>query len=163
MPQRSPHRVRERRTAWWLVAVQFGLLAVIVLIPAGDDWPVGPGLRLVAATLAAVGLALMVVAGLQLGRNLTALPLPTGGARLRTDGLYRVARHPIYTGLLLFCAGLIVGSGSWARLAVLGLLVGWLNVKARWEEGRLAERFPEYPAYAARTGRFTPVRILRRT
>ena len=28
--------------------------------------------------------------------------------------------------------------------------------KARWEEARLAERFPDYPEYARRTGRFIP-------
>jgi protein-S-isoprenylcysteine O-methyltransferase Ste14 len=34
--------------------------------------------------------------------------------------------------------------------------LGFFNVKARWEEARLAESYPGYRAYAARTPRFVP-------
>ncbi len=44
----------------------------------------------------------MVVAATALGRGLTAAPLPNSHAELRTGGLYRFVRHPIYSGLLLF-------------------------------------------------------------
>jgi protein-S-isoprenylcysteine O-methyltransferase Ste14 len=101
----------------------------------------------------------MVVAGTALGRGLTATPLPNEHAQLRTTGLYRFVRHPIYTGLLLTSAAFTAGTGSVTRLAVLALLVLLLTMKARWEEVRLARRFDGYAAYAAMTPRFVPVRV----
>jgi protein-S-isoprenylcysteine O-methyltransferase Ste14 len=91
-----------------------------------------------------------------LGRGLTATPLPNAHAELRTGGLYRFARHPIYTGLLLVMGAVTLASGSLFRLLVFGLLVALLHRKARWEESRLAERFAGYAEYAARTPRFVP-------
>ena len=106
-----------------------------------------------------VGLAVMVIAATGLGRGLTATPLPNAHATLRTGGLYRFARHPIYSGLLLMMASITLASGSGFRLLTLGMLVVLLTVKARWEEARLAQRFEGYADYAARTPRFIPVRL----
>lgn len=88
----------------------------------------------------------------------TATPLPNAHARLRTTGLYRFVRHPIYSGLLLAATAFTVGTGSVTRVVVLVLLVLLLTVKARWEEPRLSRRFEGHAAYASRTPRFVPVR-----
>lgn len=103
----------------------------------------------------------MVIGAAGLGRGLTATPLPNAHAQLRTGGLYRYARHPIYSGLLLILASITVASGSGLRLITLAALVLLLNVKARWEEARLAQRFEGYPDYAAHTPRFVPLRLRR--
>jgi protein-S-isoprenylcysteine O-methyltransferase Ste14 len=87
--------------------------------------------------------------------------LPNAHAKLRTGGLYRYARHPIYSGLLLTMSSITVASGSGFRLLTLGALVLLLNVKARWEETRLAQRFEGYADYAAQTPRFVPFRLQR--
>ena len=87
--------------------------------------------------------------------------MPNAHAQLRTGGLYRYARHPIYSGLLLTMASITVASGSGFRLLTLGVLVLLLTVKARWEETRLIQRFGGYADYAARTPRFVPF-LLRR-
>ncbi len=98
----------------------------------------------------------MVVAGTALGRGLTAAPLPNSHAELRTAGLYRFVRHPIYSGLLLLTVALTLTSGSlWTTAACVALVV-LINVKARWEEGHLARRFSAYAGYAVRTPRFVP-------
>ena len=145
-----------RRTAWGLVALQFVLLAVIVLSPRGDDWPVPTCLLTMGAVGSWAGIAIMIVAGQGLGRGLTAAPLPNAHAKLRTGGLYRLVRHPIYTGLLLFTVAHVATSGS-ALVALAGvLLILLINAKARWEEKRLTERFLDYPDYARRTPRFVP-------
>jgi protein-S-isoprenylcysteine O-methyltransferase Ste14 len=151
----------DRVTARLLVAAQFGLLGVLVLLPGRRDWPVPPVVAVVCTALAVVGVAIMVVGASALGRGLTATPLPNEHAQLRTGGLYRFVRHPIYTGLLLTMASFTVASGSVFRLLVLGVLVLLLTMKARWEERRLARRFEGYAAYAARTPRFVPVRVRR--
>ena len=103
-----------------------------------------------------VGIAIMVVAALGLGRGLTASPLPNDRAQLRTAGLYGLVRHPIYSGLLLFSLAQVVSSGR-LLVALAGLLLTVLiNAKARWEERRLGERFEGYREYADRTARFVP-------
>jgi len=151
----------QRRTAWLLVAAQFALIAVIVLSPDRADWPVPSWLLHVGTVGSWAGIAIMVVAGLGLGRGLTAAPLPNSHSKLRTGGLYRLVRHPIYTGLLLFTLAQVATSGS-VLVALAGLLlVVLINAKARWEEQRLSERFLEYPGYARRTPRFVPWRMPR--
>jgi protein-S-isoprenylcysteine O-methyltransferase Ste14 len=148
-------------TARLLVACQFVLIGILVLLPGRHDWPVPIGL-IVACTVATVaGLVVMVIGATGLGRGLTATPLPNAHAQLRNGGLYRFVRHPIYSGLLLTMASITVASGSGFRLLTLGVLVLLLTVKARWEETRLTQRFEGYASYAARTPRFIPVRLKR--
>ena len=146
----------DTRTARLLVAAQFTLIAVIVILPGRQDWPLPRVLAVACLVAVVVGGLIMVVGATALGRGLTAAPLPNAHAELRTGGLYRFVRHPIYTGLLLVMGALTVASGSALRLFVLGLLVVLLARKARWEETRLAARFPRYTEYAARTPRFVP-------
>ncbi len=76
--------------------------------------------------------------------------------QLVTSGPYRFARHPIYTAYLLQYAGILLVTPSvgfallllvWYELAVL---------RVRFEEGVLAQAFPEYGQYRLRVGRFLP-------
>lgn len=154
----QPPSPAETRTARLLVGAQFALIGLLVVLPGRDDWPVPPWLTVLCTVGAVAGVVVMLVGGTALGRGLTAVPLPNEHARLRTGGLYRIVRHPIYTGLLLTMGSLMVASGSVPRLVVLAVLLGLLTGKARWEEGHLARRFAGYPAYAARTPRFVPGR-----
>jgi protein-S-isoprenylcysteine O-methyltransferase Ste14 len=144
------------RVGWLFVAVQVVLLAALVLLPRGDDWPVPGWLRGIAWGLTVLGLVVVVVAGLGLGRALTPTPVPNGRGGLRTDGLYRFVRHPIYTGVLGIVLGIAIGTGRWAGAALAAVTVAFFVVKARWEEARLVEAFPDYVAYAAATPRFVP-------
>jgi len=154
-PDRSP-TPSDRRVAWLLVLGQFLLLGLIVLLPGADTWTLPVALTRAAQVAEAVGIIAMVAAATALGRGLTAAPLPNSHAELRTGGLYRIVRHPIYTGLLLFAAARTLSSGSvWTASACVALVV-LINAKARWEERHLARRFPGYTAYAARTSRFIP-------
>jgi len=143
-------------TARLLVAGQFVLIGILVLLPGRNDWPVPPALKVACSVATIVGLAVMVIGATGLGRGMTATPLPNAHAQLRTGGLYRYARHPIYSGLLLTMASITVASGSGFRLLTLGVLILLLSVKARWEETRLIQRFEGYADYAARTPRFVP-------
>lgn len=149
------------RTARLLVAGQFVLIGVLVLLPRRHDWPVPAAFILVCSVATVLGVAVMVIGATGLGRGLTATPLPNAHARLRTGGLYRYSRHPIYSGLILTMGSITVASGSAFRLLVLAALVLLLTVKARWEETRLARRFEGYADYAARTPRFVSLRLRR--
>ena len=87
--------------ARYLVTAQFGLIGLLVLVPGGGAWAVPLGLRVACAVLVVDGVGIMGLGATSLGRGLTATPLPNQHAELRTGGLYRYVRHPIYTGLLL--------------------------------------------------------------
>jgi protein-S-isoprenylcysteine O-methyltransferase Ste14 len=65
-------------------------------------------------------------------------------------------RHPIYAGLLLAGGARAVGSGNRLSVVACAALGGLLRAKAGFEERHLTARFPDYPAYAARTPRFMP-------
>ena len=149
------------RTARLLVAAQFVLIGILLVLPGRHDWPVPAALTVVCSVATAVGIGVMVLGATGLGRGLTATPLPNTHAQLQTGGLYRLVRHPIYSGLLLTMASITVSAGSGFRLLALAALVVLLTVKAGWEETRLAQRFAGYLDYAARTPRFFPLRLRR--
>ena len=62
---------------------------------------------------------------------------------------------------LLMMAAITVAAASVPRLITLAALALLLNVKARWEETRLTQRFEGYADYAAHTPRFVPLRMPR--
>jgi protein-S-isoprenylcysteine O-methyltransferase Ste14 len=147
----------ERRTiGWLLVAAQAVLILALVLLPSGDAWPTPAWLEVSGLVIGGVGAVWAIIAALRLGERLTPTPVPRDGGQLRTNGPYAHVRHPIYTGVLLIVVGIILRSGS-ALVLALGLAtIAFFHAKARFEEGLLVERFPEYRAYAERTPRFVP-------
>ena len=146
----------QRTTGWAFVAAQTVLLVGLVVMPSADHVPVPDWLRTSMDILFWVGVVLAVVAGLTLGRSLTATPVPTDAATLRTTGPYGYVRHPIYSGVVLIVIALAVRSGNIAGLVLGVVTIAFFHVKAGWEEDRLRERFDGYDAYAAGTPRFIP-------
>ncbi len=145
-----------RTVGWAFVAAQAVLLITLVALPGRDDWSVPGWLQAIGLVLVVGGMALVVVAALGLGPALTPTPVPTEQGALTTAGLYGLVRHPIYSGVLLAVLGVTVRSGSLVTLVVAGATVAFFRIKAGWEEQRLADHYPDYPDYAARTPRFVP-------
>ena len=141
---------------WLWVAGQAVLLGALILLPGGDAWPRPGWLLAVAGVLFFGGLILLGIAALRLGTALTPTPVPVSYGKLTTGGLYGYMRHPIYTGVLTTVAGITLRSGSWLHVAIAVATVVFFDRKAAWEEARLAERYPDYPTYAARTPKFVP-------
>jgi protein-S-isoprenylcysteine O-methyltransferase Ste14 len=141
-----------------LVLGQFVLLAALIFYPRSA---ISYGVfSFVIATLTIalmfVGFLILAFSFLALGKSLTAHPIPTARAVLVTDGLYRFSRHPIYTGLILVALSLFLSGGLFPHLIFFAVLVLLLSYKASFEEKLLAARYPDYLAYAAKTGRFFP-------
>jgi len=110
-----------------------------------------------------VGIAIQVLAALLMlwarltfgGRSFHAAANPTEGG-IVTRGPYRFLRHPIYAAILYF---VWTGVASLASLpSVTAAVVATLAIATRiaTEERLLAERYPEYREYAARTKRVVP-------
>jgi protein-S-isoprenylcysteine O-methyltransferase Ste14 len=128
----------------------------------GRGWPApgwgGPGAFGVALGLAGAG-AFVAGAGVwQFRRAATSLS-PFAGARVRglvVDGVYAWTRNPMYLGLALALAGVVVWRGSWAAVVPGPLFCAYLQrFQIRPEERDLSAAFgPEFAAYRARVGRW---------
>jgi protein-S-isoprenylcysteine O-methyltransferase len=120
----------------------------------------GPPLmiRVLALALLLGGLALRWAAILALGRLFTVDVAIHSDHVVVQAGLYRLVRHPSYTGLLMAFLGLGVFFANW--LSILGLLVpitlAVVNRVVKEEQALLAALGSEYAAYCARTKRFIP-------
>ena len=157
-------RVDARRiAAWAVVAAQLALLAGLLVWPGPRQWSTsGWAVGVAAAMILSAG-AVGLAGAARLGRALSPLPLPSPSAALRTSGIYRCVRHPIYSALLLGGAGLVLLGGRLSRGVIWLILLALLLGKIRWEERELTARFPDYRQYARQTPRLIPhpVRCLR--
>lgn len=146
-----------RGGAW--VLAQAVLLGLALVGPAlwswSYFWPLGLHMAL-GGVLLAIGLALAMGGVLALGTSLTPLPHPKDDSQLKTDGVYRLVRHPIYSGLIFLVAGyaLIFPSLPEGLLALGNLL--FFDRKATREEAWLRLRYPDYPAYVTRSHKLIP-------
>lgn len=134
------------------VLLQFSLMALLLLL----SHPLSANLfsLLLMSSGALLGVWAVLVMGI--GR-FNIRPDVRQDARLVSESLpYAWIRHPMYSSVMLFCAGLLFAPltplklGLWAALCV----VLWF--KARFEEQLLSARFADYAAYQARSKRFVP-------
>lgn len=92
-----------------------------------------------------------------LGTMWSNMPEAKIGHQLRTDGPYRVTRHPIYTGMIgmLWGALLIDGFGAWVLLALVATAI--ILVKVPAEEKLMIQTFGEqYRQYQRRVPQLIP-------
>lgn len=145
-----------RRGEAWVV-VQALLLALYLAAPlAGGAWALSPGMRIAGWTCAGAGLVILGWSALRLGRSLTPFPRPREHAVLVTDGPYGIVRHPIYSGVVLTCLGISLGTGNVIRLVITALLLVFFDLKSRREEQWLEESYPAYPDYKRWVRRLIP-------
>lgn len=144
------------RGGWWVVA-QFGLLAGVLGVSFIElpfaKWPFEAH-RWVGAALLTMGVIQLGKAALDLGHSLTPMPKPIDQSTLKTTGIYRLVRHPIYGGLMMLCCGFDMAQPSIGAMLPAICLILLLIHKARLEEVWLRERYPEYNDYAQRTRKF---------
>jgi len=106
--------------------------------------------------LAITGLCTCALALLQLNTSLSPFPTPVANGQLITSGVYALARHPIYAGILLMAFGYGAYSGSGYRLVIGVSLLLLFNFKAAYEEELLQRQYPAYEKYKSEVGRFSP-------
>jgi protein-S-isoprenylcysteine O-methyltransferase Ste14 len=116
-----------------------------------------PELALLGALLVLASTALLLWARWVLGTMWAGIPKLQEHHELRTDGPYRLVRHPIYTGLLGLISGgmLACGFGPW--LVYLVVAVPWLLRRVQIENGMMAREFgASYETYRARVPALIP-------
>lgn len=109
-----------------------------------------PRLASAALTIGAAGCVVWILGMISLGKSLAVLP---GAETLRTGGIYRYLRHPIYVGINLTLFGLLAACGSIFGMVYMAIVVIPLNwVRAREEEKALIEKFGDgYRDYREKT------------
>jgi protein-S-isoprenylcysteine O-methyltransferase Ste14 len=125
-------------------------------LPPGWPESVDRPLDWAGAVFAILGANLVYLSARALGGSLTPFPRPRRRGELVTEGPYRLARHPIYGGGILFFGGWALFSAPLALAGVAALTALWVG-KSALEERLLAERFPGYDEYRRATPRrFVP-------
>jgi protein-S-isoprenylcysteine O-methyltransferase Ste14 len=114
--------------------------------------------EIIALAIFAFGFIIRWLAIYQLGRMFTVNVVIADGHALKTSGLYKIVRHPSYTGLLLIIAGLGLSLCSILSLLIM-LVPGFiaLNYRIAIEERALTEEFgEEYLDYKKRVKKLLP-------
>lgn len=144
----------------WYVAIQAALIGLILFGPTGplliNSDPLKTILQSCGLAIGLLACLVMLIAAINLGKNLTPLPCPKDGAVLVQTGLYRFVRHPIYFGVLLAAlAWFLVFPGVYVLAYSIGLFF-LFDTKAKREELWLVNRFPVYRDYQGRVKKLIP-------
>lgn len=129
--------------SWWtwltMLGGTFGQL-LFRPVPVAEDVLAGQAVQV-------AGLVLQVVALATLSRSFGLLPAHRG---IKSDGLYRWVRHPLYTAYALSGLGYVISNFSVHNALVLTVATGFQVLRIRNEESFL-RRYPDYVSYAERT------------
>ena len=133
---------------------------VMPYMDARDLWvlPGGDALRWCGFVVLVTGGLLRIVPMLTLGRRFSStVALQAEGHRLQTGGIYALARHPSYLGILLMDLGFAGVFRSAIALALMPLVFWMFKRRMDVEESFLVGEFGEdYRAYMTRTPRLLP-------
>lgn len=103
--------------------------------------PASPVVVCLGLALVVAGIGCAVWARLFLGGNWSGTVTVKKDHTLIVRGPYAVARHPIYSGVLLAVLGTAVAKREFRGLVAIGLLVVALRMKSRIEEEFMTEEF----------------------
>ncbi len=129
-------RPARRVGAFWETMLAFATIVfpIVVLRPAPG------GLRGPGEIIQVISLAGMIAALISLGRSFGIAPADRG---LRTRGLYRWVRHPLYLSELCFYVGYLMAHPAWRNLIGLGVITA-LQIARIAREERIVEGYAGY-------------------
>lgn len=93
-------------------------------------------------------------------QRITPNPYPLDNAILRTEGLYKFVRHPLYLSVLIIIIGWCMYSYSIISILCPIAALIFLIFKIKFEEKQLNDKFPEYKEYQKRSYHFYPIYFL---
>lgn len=152
----------------WSRISHLGLFSIGMLLlfshfkkPAVLGWQVftvGPVLGWVAFALATIGIGFTICARVYLGKFWSGTVSIKEEHKLVRSGPYRIARHPIYTGLLLAAFATGLQNGSFAAVLGVGFILLAIALKIRLEEEVLRQHFGlQYQDYSEKVRCLVPL------
>ena len=137
--RRDPDETRHSWQTW--VTTTIGTLAPLLLRPTAgaEDLLIGQIIQL-------AGFMLQIGAVLSLNRSFGLLPAHRG---VKSDGLYRLVRHPLYTAYTITFLGYLINNLSWYNAAIMVIGTAFQVWRIRCEEDLLF-KYPNYASYADR-------------
>lgn len=148
------HKIK--RKDFIFVGVQFLLLAIFFTPFFKISFQILIFLRYPGAVISIMGFLIIIIAIIQLNKNLTPFPTPIDKGNLIKTGLYKYIRHPIYTGIFLATIGLGFFNNSLWQICIAVTLLILFYFKSSYEESLLIEKYEEYKKYKETTNRFFP-------
>ena len=136
------------------VTIQFVLLVVFYTPIISYSLPLPHIVTYSGVVIATLGFLIILIAILQLSKNLTPFPSPKESGRLIKTGLYKFIRHPIYSGVFLTTFGIALYSCLYWQLSVSFILLVLFYFKSKYEESLLIQKYPDYKNYMNVTRRF---------
>jgi protein-S-isoprenylcysteine O-methyltransferase Ste14 len=130
------------------------ILVLAIMNPEKINYPPGKIREILSYVLIFTGIVLFVLSSFHLGSSLR-IGLPGEGTSLKTGGLYRFSRNPMYLGMYaLTLAAIIYTFSLWVFLPGLFSMVVY-HLIVLGEEKFLAERFgDDYLKYRQRVRRY---------
>lgn len=114
-------------------------------------------IELIGSLFCAIGLLFAVWSRRTLGRNWSGTITLKQNHKLIQEGPYRLARHPIYTGLVMAWLGSAITLGEVRGVLAMAITFLGLWGKLKQEESLLLQQFPiEYPEYKQRVKALIP-------
>ena len=104
------------------VSIQF-LLFGLYTFDFSPSFDLPQSVKYIGLLFAIIGFVISALSVLQLNKNLTVFPTPKTDSELITFGMYKLSRHPIYTGLILFTFGYAFYKVSYLKLVIAFVLL----------------------------------------
>lgn len=113
----------------WIVGIA-GTFAPLLLRPA--SWGLVPSARYALV----VGVMIQIAGLISLNRSIA---IVAAKRKIKTEGLYRIVRHPLYTAYFLIFSGYVLMNTSLENLIIYIFTIGLLFVRVFREEDHLAQ------------------------
>ena len=138
--RRDPDETRHTAQTW--ITTTGGTLAPFLLRPTevSEDLLIGQILQV-------VGILVQIGALASLNRSLGLLPAHRG---IKSDGMYRFVRHPLYTAYTITFAGYLVSNLNIYNTVIVLAGIAFMIMRIRCEEDLLLQ-YPLYATYADKT------------
>ncbi len=152
--------IENRLKSRLFVLLQFGIAAVVVLAALVENSLTNrfeiKALTIVSIISLVLGAVIVLLALVAFRQRITPNPIPLDASELRTGGIYRFIRHPMYTSVIFVFIGITLYLRAYYSFILNVGAVIFLLTKISFEEKQLLEKFPEYKAYRSRTKKLIP-------
>ncbi|MBZ0204053.1 MAG: isoprenylcysteine carboxylmethyltransferase family protein [Ignavibacteria bacterium] len=145
---------------WFLASIQV-IMFVIIAFSSALEYKYIPHSNVPAVHFA--GIFLMLIASMiftvtvvSFAQPITPNPVPRKKAVLRTSGVYKFIRHPMYLSAILLLLGVVMYFQAYYSLLWIAILFIFFKYKTQLEERQLSLKFPEYERYKSSTRKLIP-------